>query len=304
MKREVMHAGERIKILRILSGFTQEKLAELAGVNRSSLVSWERGDYNPSAPAAESLGKVLLCPPGYFLFGTPSPQSAVWEPNPPKVNKYINPFLHDIELLFPSFCIENKITYCAYYSANNGYLLFLGRPNSPLQFLLLLKPLFHGRLSAVLNGLETKEIQGLEGCPRNALHFLDSKTIDSLSLYFRFAQAEDLSIDTDAISTAFLKAKKVRGANTKEDTKSLIRNAFLHFQSVFQEFEVPASWHPIGINPYADCSELLDFQSIIFMRLYEEIEEKSLVWSGEPNKDLDEMVRRFFKVQGFKEKAK
>ena len=103
-----MKPGERIKALRMLSGFTQEKVAALAAINRASLVSWERGDYNPSAPAAESLGKILLCSPGYLLFGTPSPKVAVWEPNPPKINKYLSAYLHDMDLLFPSFCTEKK----------------------------------------------------------------------------------------------------------------------------------------------------------------------------------------------------
>ena len=282
----------------MLSGFTQEKLAELAGVNRASLVSWERGDYNPSAPAAESLGKVLLCPPGYFLFGTPSPQSGFWEPNPPKVNKYVNAYLQDLETLLPDFCAENHITFCAYYSADNGRLLFLGKPDSPLKFLLLLKPLFLERFSAILSGLELKEIAGLEGYPPTTLGFLESETVESLSFYFRLAQADELSIDTDAISTAFIKAKKIRGAKTEEDTKSLVRNAFLHFHYVLQEFDPPDSWHPTT----ARYPSIIDELSVIFERLYEEIEEKSLVWGGEPDKDLADVIRRFLKGQGFKEK--
>ena len=278
-----MKPGERIKILRILSGFTQERLAELAAVNRASLVSWERGDYN--------------------LFGTPSPQAAVWEPNPPKVNKYISTYLQDIDSLFHSFCLENKITLCAHYSADNGKLLFLGNSDSPLKYLLFLKPLFYGRLSAALEGLTIKVIAGFEGYPPPTLRFLESETIESLSLYFRVAQSGGLSIDTDAISTAFLKTKKVRCSIAEEDTKSLIRNAFLHFQSVYQDFEVPEEWRPGVIDPYSDCSALLGILSSIFIRLYEEITEKSLVWRGELDKDLEGMIRNFLKRQGFKERS-
>lgn len=294
-----MKPGERIKILRMLSGFTQEKLAELAGVNRASLVSWERGDYNPSAPAVESLGKVLLCPPGYFLFGTPSPLSGFWEPNPPKVSKYVNPYLQDLESLFPAFCSENLITFCAYYSADNGRLLLLGKPDSPLKYVLLLRPIFLERFSAILEGLQAKEITGLIGYPPNTLGFLEAETIESLSFYFRCAYADELSVDADAINSAFLKAKKVRGAKTEADTKSLVRNAFLHFQTVLQEFDAPDSWHPTTTR----YPTLIDELSVIFEHLYEEIEEKSLAWGGELDKDLADMIRHFLKGQGFKEKG-
>lgn len=293
-----MKPGERIKILRMLSGFTQEKLAELAGVNRASLVSWERGDYNPSAPAAESLGKVLLSPPGYFLFGTPSPLSGYWEPSPPKVNKYIKAYLQDWESLFPAFCSENQISFCVYYSADNGMLLFLGRPDSPLKFFLQLKPLFLESFSAITSGLELKEIAGLIGYPPISLAFLEADTIETLSIFFRFAQAEGLTVDTDAISTAFLKVKKVRGAKTEEDTKSLIRNAFLQFHFVLQEFDPPDSWYPT--SPRAPT--LIEVLSDFFERIYEEVEKRSLVWGGELDKDLADMLRRFLRGQGFKER--
>jgi hypothetical protein len=130
------------------------------------------------------------------------------------------------------------------------------------------------------------------------------ETIENLSLYFQYAQSTGLSIDTDAISSAFLKTKKVRGAKSDEDTKSLIKNAFLHFQSVFLEFEIPGQWRISLKNPNSDCSASLDVLSNVFMMLYEEIEQKSLIWSGRPDKNLDEMLRRILKDNGFKERTK
>ena len=289
-----MKPGERVKILRMLYGFTQEKLAELASVNRASLVSWERGDYNPSAPAAGLLSKALISPAGYFLFGTPSPQSGYWEPNPPKVNKYVNAYLQDLESLFPAFCEEIQVTYCAYYSADNGSLLFLGRPDTPLKFLLILKPLFKESLPKLTSGLELKEIAGLKSHRSFPLSFLGAETVDTLSIYFRFAQAVGLTVDTDAISSAFLKARKVRGAKTEADTKSLIRNAFLHFHLVQKEFAPPDPGHP----------KLIDDLSDLFEQIYEEIEERSLVWGGELDKALADMIRRFLRGQGFTDREK
>jgi phage replication-related protein YjqB (UPF0714/DUF867 family) len=67
---------------------------------------------------------------------------------------------------------------------------------------------------------------------------------------------------------------------------------------VLQEFEEPDSWAPTA----AKYPTLNDELSIIFERLYEEIEERSLVWAGELDKDLADMIRRSLKGQGFKEK--
>jgi molybdopterin-guanine dinucleotide biosynthesis protein len=47
---------------------------------------------------------------------------------------------------------------------------------------------------------------------------------------------------------------------------------------------------------------LIDVLSDIFERMYEEIEKKSQVWGGEPDKDLADMIRRFLKGEGFKER--
>ena len=101
-----------------------------------------------------------------------------------------------------------------------------------------------------------------------------------------------MAVDTEAISTAFLNVKKVRGAKTEADIKSLIRNAFLHFHFVLKEFDPPDPGHP----------KLIDELSVIFEHLYEEIEERSLVWGGELDKTLADMIRRFLRGQGFKEK--
>jgi hypothetical protein len=212
------------------------------------------------------------------------------------VNKYVNAYLQDLKSLFPAFCAENHITFCAYYSADNGRLLFLGRPDSPLKFLLLLKPLFLESFSKLTSGMEIKEIAGT--IPPISLAFLEADTIETLSIYFRFAKVEGLTVDTDAISTAFLKVKKVRGAKAEEDTKSPIRNAFIQFHFVLLEFDPPDSWYPTS-SRYPTLIETL---SIDFERLYEEIKERSLVWQGELDKELADMLRRFLKGQGFKEK--
>lgn len=102
-----MLVGERIKCLRILSGLSQEQLADIAGVNRSSVVSWERGAYGPSSAAVETVASVLLCPPGYILFGSPVISTAMWQLCPPRAKKYIEAYRSDLQRLIPPFVQES-----------------------------------------------------------------------------------------------------------------------------------------------------------------------------------------------------
>ena len=174
------------------------------------------------------------------------------------------------------------------------------KPTHKITFIIFLKPILIEHLSSVLKGLESHEIRGFEGYPPITLSFFESETIESLSLYFRFAQSDGLSIDTDAISSTFLIAKKIRGTRSEDDTRNLWRNTFFHFQTVLKEFEEPASWCPPVINPrYPTLSDNL---WVIFERLYEEIDDRSLIWRGELDKELADMIRRFLIAQGFKER--
>ena len=49
----------RIREYRVKSGLTQEKLAELVGVRRETIVFLEQGRYNPSLRLAHNVAKVL-----------------------------------------------------------------------------------------------------------------------------------------------------------------------------------------------------------------------------------------------------
>lgn len=52
----------RVKDLRIERGWTQEQLAESAGVSRQSINSIERNRYVPSLPLALLFARVFGCP--------------------------------------------------------------------------------------------------------------------------------------------------------------------------------------------------------------------------------------------------
>ncbi len=51
----------RVKELRIAKGWTQEQLAQAAGVSRQSINSIERNRYVPSLPLALTFARVFRC---------------------------------------------------------------------------------------------------------------------------------------------------------------------------------------------------------------------------------------------------
>lgn len=49
----------KLKSQRVLCGFTQETLAKAVGVSRQTIVSIEKGDYNPSLNLCKAICKKL-----------------------------------------------------------------------------------------------------------------------------------------------------------------------------------------------------------------------------------------------------
>ena len=54
--------NNRVKELRIAQGWTQEQLAEKAGVSRQSINSIERNRYVPSLELALTFARIFACP--------------------------------------------------------------------------------------------------------------------------------------------------------------------------------------------------------------------------------------------------
>lgn len=292
-----MRPGERIKILRILNGMTQEQLADLAGVNRASMVSWERGNYNPSGPAAASISESVLCPPGYIMFGSPVVESAVWEPCLPHRSKYLKQYYNDIESLFPQFCKENKINKCAFCSADNGSVVFFGREDNTFEFMQFLSLDLVDSFIRATADLDKKELSGAELL---TIGFLKEENVETIARYFNIARANTIYLDHNLITTAFLKAKKSRGIQPGDDTKKLVRSAFTLFHTILQEYEKPTSWAPNFIDPRNPT--LLDQLGIVFEWLYEKIETESKVWDGDVNSDLANIIRKHLESRGFKKR--
>lgn len=63
-----MNTGEKIKAMRIKRGYTQEELANKAGVSRITIIKLETGSQRVTTNKTLSLlGQALECEPAYFL---------------------------------------------------------------------------------------------------------------------------------------------------------------------------------------------------------------------------------------------
>ena len=76
-----MTMGERIKMLRVKNGFTQEQLGEFIGVQKSAIRKYEKGDVkNLKRSTILTLANIFKVSPSYLMFGNedeePSPSIA------------------------------------------------------------------------------------------------------------------------------------------------------------------------------------------------------------------------------------
>lgn len=69
-----MLTAEQIRDLRQAKGLSQVQLAAMAGVDKNTVSSWERGVTKPTRYEGK-LARILLSPDG--TLGTPSPSSAM-----------------------------------------------------------------------------------------------------------------------------------------------------------------------------------------------------------------------------------
>ncbi len=56
-----------LKIVRVLSGFTQDELSQKSGVDRARISRIERGYIRPSQREADALGRTLGCSPSVLF---------------------------------------------------------------------------------------------------------------------------------------------------------------------------------------------------------------------------------------------
>jgi len=120
-----MEKRDRLKILRLLNGCTQDILANRLGVPRTSIAMWEKGRYGFSSEVTVKLASTLGVQTDYLILGTPAIANAVWIPIPPSRPDYLRSMQEDLTALLPQFLTENKFNASYSDSLADGSRFFL-----------------------------------------------------------------------------------------------------------------------------------------------------------------------------------
>lgn len=123
-----MNISQRIKLLRLLNGLTQESLAGLANVSRPALVNYEKNEYDPIDSVVIRLANIFDVEPGYIRYGSPIVSGCVWHLQTPRHSVRRLALLADLQQLLPEFIYENQFTCLAPYTLSSSTsLLLFGR---------------------------------------------------------------------------------------------------------------------------------------------------------------------------------
>jgi transcriptional regulator with XRE-family HTH domain len=254
-----MERNQRLKILRILNGFTQEELAKECGVPRGSLSIWERGDHAPSHGAVPRLANSLGCDPGYLMYGSPSLRvPAVWVPSVP-LARHLPTFKNDITSLFPPFLKENGIDVVEYLYRNGGVLFLLGEKQLETYNFMLISDSataehFLQSLSSIPDVSEIQIKERLSNFAKQPISDTTPEDIGTILKYSRFRE------DDSGLCMAYAKLLDHKSKSVVPNDSTL-KLAFMTFCQILNGYEVSHSqWDAV----YS-----------VFANLYEEIQKAS-----------------------------
>jgi len=220
-----MDTAGRIKILRLLNGYTQEAVAALLGISRPSIVVWESGKHPPAPEFVIRLAELVGVEPGYISYGSPQISCSAWIPAPPDRPQNLSSYLRDIASLFPALLDENGMNVARYSRLGDGGAMFMLGREKELSCLLLAKSSLTECFVRIFD-------------ERNAVEMgsFDRVTIESFGedeLTFIARHAADFSINLEGIWNALVKARP--GARIKENALSIL---FASFSVVMQQYEI------------------------------------------------------------------
>ncbi|MRS02531.1 XRE family transcriptional regulator [bacterium] len=123
-----MERGDRLRILRLLCGYSQSDLALKLQLSQGNVATWERKDMFPRDPEiARKLAVALEAPVGYLAFGDPLINVTVWFPQIPQNPRHRQACISVIDNLFPQFCEENHLNCAIKFDLNDGCVVFFGQ---------------------------------------------------------------------------------------------------------------------------------------------------------------------------------
>jgi transcriptional regulator with XRE-family HTH domain len=220
-----MDTAGRIKILRLLNGYTQEAIAALLGISRPSIVVWESGKHPPSPEYVIRLAELVGVEPGYISYGSPHVSCGVWIPAPPDRAQNLSPYLRDIASLFPDLLDENGLDTARFSKLGDGSTMFLLGRERELSCLMLVRESLSDCFIKIFDGRNAVEMGSFERVT------IESFGEDELTYIAR--HTADFSINLDGIWNALVKARP--GGRLKEDALNIL---FTAFSMVMQQYEI------------------------------------------------------------------
>ena len=220
-----MDTAGRIKILRLLNGYTQEAIAALIGISRPSIVVWESGKHPPSPEYVIRLAGLIGVEPGYISYGSPLVSCSAWIPAPPDRAQNLSLYLRDITSLFPELLDENRLDTARFSKLGDGSTMFLLGREREVSCLMLVRESLSDCFINIFAGRNTVEMGSF-----------DRVTIESFGedeLTFIASHAADFSVNLDGIWKALVKARP--GGRVKEDALIIL---FTAFSVVMQQYEI------------------------------------------------------------------
>jgi DNA-binding XRE family transcriptional regulator len=231
-----MEKRDRLKILRLLNGYTQDILANRLGVPRTAIAMWEKGRYGFSSEVTVKLASVLGVQTDYLILGAPPIVTSVWIPFPPSRPDYLRSMQRDFAGLLPQFLAENNFNVSYSDSlADGGRFFLLGRD---YYFGCLL--IADARLADTINN-SMRQIIG-----EDVITELDHKLDKLEGSEFDFIQKHWLPpgrlpqdfkhIDTVKICQMLESKNGGEGSNEKDESLKLV---YRTFNEVVRHYDVP-----------------------------------------------------------------
>ena len=225
-----MDIHNRIKILRLLRGLTQEELAFRAEVPRPSLGNYEQGTYVPRDKSLESLAGIFGVEPGYLRYGSPVVGGQAWQPAIPANARRKLETINDIVKLLPEFITENCFdAVISRQLDEGGRLFFFGRDNKYSCLLLAVADLAEPVLNLINDIVPVKDL----------LEHLDitveSFSAKELDLQAKHSGHKGCSFDVDGMSRSLTRLKGPAVEISKEPL-SFVIDALLY---VDRDYDIP-----------------------------------------------------------------
>lgn len=207
-----MERHARLKILRILHGFTQSEFAQLAKIPAQAISAMETGKYAPAGEAGMLVAMALRVPYDYLYVGTPSVDFAapcLWKPAPPVRSQHLQVMSNEVEMLFPLFLIENEFDTMVSAQLSGGDFAFLiGRRPKDSRLKVKVSCLLLVSQHLASSFLAAFETAGVSGSSNISLECtIDSFDFDALSSMVAKAKVkcDTLGLTTKLIPTANFK---------------------------------------------------------------------------------------------------